>query len=359
MNVIMFILRALKLLFMQGKYILSVLVVILLVCAPAAATTKKIAAGSTVFIGESDLDITAAMKTCHSIGWWPSGGNTSTPAVRNVTVKQLNEANGLATHFNISPQIFDGYTGNWYCEDMKPSFVIFNVANPRLAIKVWDLDNNEDVSGQSIPISANVTYLVETNLFMALDYYNRTDLTPADGIFTVVLTGPSGQKISNIYTGSDGSAGTEIRVFDSNPFITTASYFGKNMNGWNHRSRNLRGDMIYPAGTYTFVVSQDLNKMKESYAAASVSDQSEMTTASVSVAFLPEAALTPTLTAETPALENTTVAPVASETEVEITDTSVPTTAPAATKTTYSPLPVWIIAASLGIAGLLVFRRRG
>jgi hypothetical protein len=355
-DVNMFILRALKLLFMQGKYILSVLVVILLVCSPVAATTKKIAAGSTVFIGESDLDITAAMKTCHTIGWWPED-NTSMPAARNVTVKQLNEANGLATHFNISPQVFDGYTGNWYCEDLKPAFLIFKVAEPRLSIKAWDLDNNADVSGQSVPISANVTYLVETNLFQALGYYNRTDLTPADGIFTVVLTDPSGKKISTIYTDSDGAAGREILSFDSTPFITTPSYFGKNLGNWNHRSRNVRGDYIYPAGTYTFTISQDLDKMKEAYSAASITDQSGKTTASVSVAFLPETALSQATAGKTPAPDETTVAPLETETPGEVTETLAPTTAPVATKTTYSPLPAWIVATSLCIAGVIAFRR--
>jgi hypothetical protein len=355
-DVNMFIIRALKLLFMQGKYILSVLVVILLVCSPAAATTKKIASGATVFVGESDLDITAAMKTCHTIGWWPTD-NTSAPAARNVTVKQLNEANGLATHFNLSPQVFDGYTGNWYCEDIKPAFLIFTVADPQLSIKAWDLDNNADVTGQAVPISANVTYLVETNLFAALGYYNRTDLTPADGFFTVVLTDPSGKKISTIYTDSDGAANREILSFDSSPFITTPSYFGKSMAGWNHRSRNVRGDYIYPAGTYTFTITQDLNKMKEAYSAASITDQSGKTTATASVQFLPEAALSQTTAAKTPAPNETTIAPPPTEVLTEVTETLVPTTAPVATKTTYSPLPAWIVLAGLGIAGFVAFRR--
>ncbi len=353
MNVITFIIRVLKLLFMQGKYILSAFVVILLVCSPVMATASTIAAGAPVFIGESNLDITAAMKDCHVIGWWPDAGNMSGPAVKNITVKNLNEANGLIHKFNVSPQDFDGYTGNWYCVDKQPTFLVLTVVEPTLSIRAWDVDNDTDVTGQSVPISTNVTYRIDTNLNQALDYNNRTSLTPADGFFTIQLTNPSGAQIPNIYTGSVGAASTQILPFDSDPFITTPSYFGKNMDYWNHLSRDASGSFLYPAGTYTFTVSQDLDYMQESYASAGVSDFSGKTIASASVAFLPQEPLT---SMSQPGQGNVTTLPVTAQTSPTEPLSAAPTTAPVASKTTYSPFPEWVAVAGLFIA--LVYIRR-
>ncbi len=355
MNVITFIIRVLKLLFMQGKYILSAFVLMLLVCSPVMAVTNKIAGGSPVFIGESDIDITPAIKDCHIIAWWPDDSNMSGPAVENITVKNLNEANGLINHFIVSPQVFDTYTGNWYCEDVKPPFVVLTVLEPQLSIRAWDTDSNTDVTGQSVPFSANITYRVDTNLYQALGYNNRTGLTPADGFFAIQLTDPSGRGIPNIYTGSLGAASTQILPFDSNPFITTSSYFGKNMGKWNHLSRSPTGDLIYPAGTYTFTVTQDLNHMQESYASAGAGGGSGKTTASASVTFLPQAPLSPT---PVPGQANLPLSAGTSQPSVAGLPSAAPTTAPVASKTTYSPLPEWIVIAGIGGAGLLFTGKR-
>jgi hypothetical protein len=355
MNVITFIIRVLKLLFMQGKYILSAFVVILLVCSPVAAGTNKIAAGAPVFIGESNLNIASATGDCHVIAWWPDEGNMTGPATKNLTIKRLNEANDLITHFNISPGVFGDYTGNWYCEDKAPKFVVLTVYEPQISLQVWDIDNDTDVSGQVLPYSANVTYRVVTNLNQALNYYNRTELTPADGFFTVTLTGPGGKQISNIYTGSVGGATTQILQFDNNPFITTSPYLGRNMHDWNHLARGATGDLIYPAGTYTFAVTQNLNHMQESYATSGI-DLNGRTTASASVAFLPREALTATAT---PASVTEEVTPVSETSPVPESSamTTVPTTEPVARKTTYSPLPGWIVVAGLVLAVFLVARK--
>jgi len=355
MNVITFIIMVLKLLFMQGKYILSAFVVILLVCMPAAAITNKIAAGAPVFVGENNLNIASAIGDCHVIAWWPDEGNMSGPAATNLTVKRLNEANDLVTHFNVSPQIFDGYTGNWYCEDKKPTFVVLTVLEPQLSIKVWDVDNNKDVSGLSVPVSTNVTYRVDTNLYQALGYYNRTDLTPADGFFTIQLTDPYGKQISNIYTGSVGAASTQILIFDSTPFITTPTYLGKNMNDWNHLSRDASGSFLYPPGIYTFTLTQNLDHMQDSYTSAGVSGSNGKTTSSASVMFLPPPVLTPAPTLQQ---GNVTTLPITAQPSVTESVSTVPTTAPVATKTTYAPLPEWIAVIGLLIALICIARPR-
>jgi hypothetical protein len=340
---------------MQGKNILSALVVILLVCSPVAASTVKIAAGAPVFIGESNLNIASAIGDCHVIGWWPDG-NTTGPATKNLTIKRLNEANDLITHFNVSPVIFNDYTGNWYCEDKQPRFLVLTVSRPQISLQVWDLDNDTDVSGQVVPYSTNVTYKVVTNLDPALSYDHRIDLTPADSFFTARLTNPSGRQITNIYTGSVGGATTQILQFDSTPFIAASPYFGRNLQAWNHLSRDASGGLMYPAGTYTFTISQNLNHMQESYAESGASDLNGITTSSASVTFLPKEAFT-AIPPSTPSKVEETEVMETGEPHESIPVTPAPTTTTVVKKTTYSPVPEWIIISGL-VAAAYIFRKK-
>jgi hypothetical protein len=342
---------------MQGKYILFALVVILLVCSPVAAITNKIVAGTPVFIGESNLNIASAIGDCHAIAWWPDENDMSGPPAKNLTIKLVNEIILPANRFNISPDVFTGYTGNWYCEDKKPRYVVLTVLEPNLSIRVWDVDNGKDISGQSVPASTNLTYRIDTNLHQAMGYNNRTDLTPADGIFTVRMENPSGKQMNNIYTGNVGATTTKILIFDSNPFIQTPSYIGRNLDSWNRLSRDASGTLLYPAGTYTFTVTQNLNQMQEQYASAGVKDINGKTTSTVSVTILPQDVFTQTPAVIVPAENLTTVPETTVQPVQTIKKTALPTEMPVATKTTYSPLPFWIILLAIGCAGLLAVRR--
>ncbi|MDD5143939.1 DUF3821 domain-containing protein [Methanoregula sp.] len=343
---------------MQIKYIFCALIVIFLVCSPAAASTKKIATGAPVFIGESDLDISSSIRDCKVIAWWPEGADMSGPAAKNITIKLVNEVILPVNHFNISPDLFRGHLGNWYCEDKKPTFVVLNVHEPEISIRVRDLDKDEDITGKAVPVTTNITYRIDTNLYKVLSYTDRTELTPADGFFTVTLTSPSGKDMKNIYTGSVGSPTTQILEFDSTPFMTSPTYYGRNLEAWNRLSRDTTGGYLYPTGTYTFTVVQDLNGMKNSY--TSTESRNGRTTSSASVTFLPP---------ESPAMQTTAVPsePVTSVPETIIptsTVTHVIVTVPATTieeppaKVTYSPLPPWAVVLGLLGAGILLARYR-
>jgi Domain of unknown function (DUF3821) len=349
----MFIIRVLKLLFMQGKYILSAFVVILLVCSPVAASTGKIAAGAPVFIGETNLDITSAIGDCHAIAWWPEGANTSAPPAINLTVKTMNEANSLSNHFNISPLIFSGHAGPWYCEDKAPFPEVLFVVDPRFTIRVWDLDSDTDISGQTVPVTTNVTYRIDTNLDQYANYYNRTNLNPSDTIFTVKMVDPLGRNVPNIYTGSAGAAATQIITFDSTPFISTPVYFGKHMEDWNRLSRNARGDLIYPPGTYYITASQNLGNMQQAYADAGISDVNGRTTGTTSVTFFTPSQVSTGASPQQPASPEVSVTLAPSGTEPV---TTLPTEQPVTSKTPYQPLPEWIPVAGL-LIGLICFAR--
>jgi hypothetical protein len=346
-NVIMFIIRVLKLHFMHGKYILPALVVILLVCSPVAASTNKIAAGAPVFIGESNLDITSAIGDCSVIGWWPAGSNASDPSAVNLTVRTLSDAGVRVNHFNVSPQVFTGHTGPWYCEDKAPFQEVLLVVDPWFTIRAWDLDTNTDISGQSVPVTTNVTYRIDTDLYQYASYYNRTNLNPSDTIFTVSMANPLGRGVTNIYSGNAGAPSTQITTFDSTPFITTPAYFG-NIQNWNLLSRDPQGGLIYPPGTYTITASQDLDQMQEAYVAAGVTDLVGITTDNTSVTFVTPAAPSPTQSLPQSVSPEVTPATTSPEMQTQPV-TTLPSAQPVASKTPYQPLPEWI-----AVAGLLV-----
>jgi hypothetical protein len=359
MNVIMFIIRVLKLLSMQGKVCVIALVVIFLCTAPVAGSLSKIAAGAPVYIGESNLDISSALKGCHTIAWWKNGTDTSAPPAKNITVLEINTASETASEkilqYTISPEIFTNYTGKWYCEDKKPNFVVFEVLEPNLAIRVWDLDHNQDVSGKSVPVSTNITYRIDTNLFAALKPLNRPDGNPTDSFFTVSLTNPLGQGIGTIYTGSAGNAKTQILSFDNQPLITASPYYWKSGKDWDRTARNAVAEPLYPTGTYTFTVSQNLNNMKDTYRSSNNTTTTGKLTQTATVTFVkvdtpvvtpvPEQPVVTTMPVTTPPLSQTAAV------------TEIPASLPVPKKTTYSPLPEWIALLGIVVAGLFIIRK--
>lgn len=355
MNVIMFIIRVLKLLSMQGKYCVLAFVIILLCAAPVAGSTAKIAPGASVYIGESNLDISKALNGCHTIAWWQNGTNTSAPPEKTITLYEINTVSEKIYHFNISPEIFTRYPGTWYCVDKKPQKVVFEVLEPQLDIKVWDLDHNQDVSGKSVPVSTNITYRVDTNLYQALKPLNRPDSNPSDSFFTVSLNDPFGQSISNIFTASAGNSKTQILPFDKHPFITESPFYWKNGKDWNRSARNAKGEPLYPTGTYTFTISQNLNHMQETYRSSGITDLERKITQTKTITFVEVTTPLATPVNTQPVL--TTIPDITSVSSTTMSITTVPTSSPIAKKTTYAPLPEWITLLGIVIGGLFILPR--
>jgi len=361
----MFIIRVLKLLSMQRRCCVLALVVIFLCTAPVAASLSTIAPGAPVYIGESNLDISRALAGCHTIAWWKNGTDTSAPPNKNITLVDIMVISDTPSdklyHYNISPGIFANYPGKWYCEDKKPSFVVFEVVEPSLDISVWDLDHNQDVSGKTVPFSTNITYRIDTNMGPALKALYRPDINPTDSFYTVSLSNPPGMAIGNFYTGSAGNKNTLIVPFDNNPFITTSPYFGKGGKDWDHTARNKYGEPLYPLGTYTFTVNQNLNNMKDTYSILNNPAYAGKITQTATVTFVPvnTAVTTPLITQPVITQPVMTTPPVTSMTESPTTEsTAVPTSSPVPAKTTYSPLPVWIALFGIVVAGLFVILKK-
>ncbi len=358
MNVIMFIIRVLKLLSMHGKFIVLALVIIFLCAAPVAGSTAKIAAGAPVFIGESNLDISKALSGCHQIAWWPDT-NISAPPEKNITLYEINTVSDIIYHYNITPTIYTGYTGTWYCIDKKPFKPIFEVFEPQLDIMVWDLDHNQDVSGKSVPVSTNITYRVDTNLYHALKSLNRPDVNPLDSFFTVSMTDSFDQNISNIFTGSAGKPKTQILPFDKRPFITESPFYWKNGKDWDRSARNANGEPLYPFLTYTFTISQNLNHMQETYLASGVTNFTGKTTQVKTITFVKDTTspASPVTTVTTQPVITTEPVITLTASGTEDVSSGAPTST-VATKTTYSPLAEWITLLGVGVAGLFIIRKR-
>ena len=340
---------------MKIPFILSALVVIFLIVAPAAGNLNKIAANSPVFIGESDVDISSGLNGCHTISWWQDGKDiNSDPAGKNIAIIPINTASDVIYHYTFSPDVFTGYTGRWYCTDKAPYYPVFTLYEPNISLSVWNLDGNRDVSGQSIPFGMNITYRIDTNLGPAANYVNRPNGNPTDSIYTVTMTDPLGRPVNLLYTGSAGNSQTVILPFDVHPFFTVSPYYGKNMKDWSHSARNPQGGVLYPAGTYTIAVRANLNHMSDAYAASGITDTTGKISDTKTVTLAQETIVTSTTVVRqsTPGTTVTTVPPT------KTVPPTPPTTTPVPVKTTYSPLPIWVSLAAVFATGIAIISRR-
>jgi hypothetical protein len=335
MNVIIFIIRVLKLLLMNYRFVQFVVLFSLIIAIPVSASLTKIAVKSPVFIGETGIDISSPLNGCKQIAWWPAGNDTGTPPDKILEIK------GDIYSYNMSPEIFSGYEGTWYCWDPKPVLEVFYVKKPEFSFRIWDLDQNRDISGQSVPQSRRVTYRIDTNLCPVVNYLNRSDKTPLDRFFDVGLKGPYGADIINIYTGNAGALGTLTLTFDSKPDISTSPYIWRDGGSWNHTARSGDGTYLFPLGTYTFTASQNLNNMRYYYG-----DTVGVTTSdSVNITFIPDVIIpSPTVTATTLTMSPTTIQPTSTmATSLSTVVTSRAITPPTKKPTwTSTPLPFWL-----------------
>lgn len=335
---------------MQGKYILLVLIALLVILPPCMASTRTIAQGAPVFVGETSVDINKALESCRIIGWWPAGSDMAQPPEKSITLRALNEISPALSKYTFGFDEYANHTGTWYCVDKQPRYAVFDVREPEIAIRVWDLDTDSDVSGTTVPVKANITYRIDTNLDTALQLRYRPDKNPSDSFMTVKLTNPSGKGITNIYTDSYGAKNVQILTFDSNPMVESSPYSWRSGADWNRASRDLQGTFMYPPGTYTFALSQNLNGMQDTYKAAGIIETEGILTSTATITFEDPAVVTPAPTTGAPEqTPETTTAPEITVTgtmpEIEQPETPVPE------RTTYAPLPEWIVLAALAIAG--------
>jgi len=357
MNVIIFIISVLKLLFMNRSHILILILAIFVLVVPASATLAKIASGAPVFIGERNVDISSPMNGHSVLAWWAPGSDTSMAPDKTIT---LNETEIFS--YSIRPEIFTGYTGKWYTHDKAPNIVVFEVMEPSIDLKIWDVTNNRDVTGQSVPMSANITYRIDTNLYLARKYALRPNYNPTDQFFTVKVTNPKGIPVGNIYTGNIGAKGTQILAVESNPVITQPTFIWGAGEDWDRNARSTDGSIIYPAGTYTFNVTQNLNSMMDSYSTSDPSTRiGRVTSGDKTITFIEDVQTnTPTVAPQVTTVTQTIVTQQPTTMPATPTKTVITQTPKRTPKPTYQPLSEWVSLLGVGIGALafVAWRRR-
>jgi hypothetical protein len=267
----------------------------------------------------------------------------------------MGEAGEEMYRFNFTPGYFNNHTGTWYCGDRLPANPVFTIYQPEIAIRVWDVEAGKDVTGETLHVSANITYRIDTNLYSALQYKYRTEMNSGDGFFTVKLTDPAGKSIPSLYTGSAGAKSTQILAFDNKPYVTATPYYWTNGASWDFSARNAQGTMLYPAGTYTFTISQNLNHMQESFAASGETNMTGKTTGAASFAIYRELSTIPPTTVPQGSVTTQPMQTAPAMTSEIIT--TAPTATPVPAKTTYAPLPAWVALFGVGLAAIVILAR--
>jgi len=277
---------------------------VLLAVLPVSAQTynsSNISRGTTVFVGESGLNITLAappVGNVNQIAWFPStavNGATTPEKVIDIVANNVS--------FYVNPSDFATRNGNWYC--WTPGMFLgaggaplaFYVADPQLDIKVWDLTQGADVTGKSVPTGQKLTFRVETNTYTVAARPNITFGGPVtwgtgsrnsyygidpyggavagtqtpEGFVDIRVKTDQGNTLSALYNGSarpDSPTTVAIPLVgmfvDRQPwqwgnYSTTTKMF------WNTSSLDEIGQKVYPAGTYTVYAELNLNSIKANY----------------------------------------------------------------------------------------------
>ncbi len=237
---------------MAIKYI-TTLIVLVLFCffltgsAGAAAPISTIHSGNAVFIGESGLDITAAMEGDTLLGWWASGAAVYTSPPQK-TISVSNPAS-----FSVYPGDFGQYTGNWYrmsslgTVNGTASPVAFAVADPQLDLRVEDTTVGVDVTDKWVPTGDELRFRIDSNL---------AQMTQRTGVTSVPVTIKVQSPEGGIFTSLVNNAGTATPIVDY-PVTTTPQYTSAI---WGTGNR-----AAYPPGTYQIWVECNVNSMNDNY----------------------------------------------------------------------------------------------
>jgi len=208
----------------------------------AAGAYTTVPQGGTVFIGEQGLDITSALGSDSTIGWWASGAAiaTSSPDSQMPVTTPSN--------FYISPSAFGQYTGNWYRINSqgKPDGVAFVVADPSLAVRIIDTTVSIDMTNKWIPRGDQAAFQIDTNLNQLFTRGSSS----TEGI-DLYVQAPSG----GVYSALLDSSGVAHPI--SNLIVSSPSY----QTPWSWDT----GNSQYVTGTYTIWAECDINGMYDNY----------------------------------------------------------------------------------------------
>ena len=283
---------------MKIKPVLLIVVILfflLSVQSASAATVNSthIAAGATVFIGESGLNLADAL-TGTSIAWFPS---TAPPDAQ--TPEKIIDITGTKTNFLVTPGDFVGYIGNWYCwtsgQKLGDSALAFTVADPSIDVKIWDITQNKYVTGTYVPRGDKLTFRLETNGYSITNnamrpsilhpswanpdtgtYYGidpdtgDTVTKTSEGFIDIKVKTPDDNVLLALFNGTAISAPGTVSIPLVGMFVDKQPWQWGNYTGgynmyWNTSIVNNVGQNVYPAGIYTVTAEFNINGMKDNY----------------------------------------------------------------------------------------------
>jgi hypothetical protein len=268
----------------------------------AALPISTIHQGNTIFLGEENLDVSAAVPSGTTIAWWASGGSIATDSPQSTFVVSD------ATNFYASPTQFGAFTGSWYILPTKTP--AFTIAEQNLGIRVEDTTVGVDVTNNKWVYRGDVVgFRIDTNL----NTISSQRGTPV--LITIKVQSPDGGTYSSLV--NTGGAPTYIVDMP----VSTSPYSTGGI--WD------TGNAAYTAGTYTIWAECNVNRMKDNYPASgrtytsqtSMKNQEQNPLMSVSVPTTSPAipTITKTTTPKIPVTTILTTAPVTATTTIPAT----------------------------------------
>jgi len=317
---------------MRRKALIILLVLAALVY-PAAGAINRIAPGDTVFIGEDNLDITAALASHDKLAYF-TGGESQPAEIITVTSPM---------NFYVTPLEFADRTGTWYAwsdtATKASAPLAFYVAEPYLKVKVRDVDLDIDVTNKWIPRGDNAGFSIETNLG------TMTERGVAGAPIIIKVKSPSGTTYSSLTNAAGTAQSLDLEV-PSSPYDPGISWY--------------TGDSIYTSGTYTVYLESEANDMKDNYnkEGASVSEKVTVLVQTSNPLISSPAATTETTSAATTGTTPATTVVTTTATTVPPATTTIQTTAPPVPLTTIpattAPVAATTTAPGFGAAASLL-----
>lgn len=237
---------------------LMVLAAIAVGSASAAAYAVNITPGSTVFVGESGLNISAPMNyfpvstDVPILAYYASGTN---PGTDQPTITY--SVNGTEKNFFVSPGMFSSYIGAWYAYNgtVGNNKLAFYVSEPSLGLAIFNNETRKDITDKKVVSGESVTFRISTNMY---SLFNRVDSTgvPAQNTgISISLKTPDGASLINVINNSQTATSLQnIRPDNSLYFLINNDV---NTGAWQLNISQ------YSAGTYEVTAKCNVNGMKD------------------------------------------------------------------------------------------------
>ena len=197
------------------------------------ANDAKIPREGTVFVGETDLDISECnIRTGDEIAFWTSGSPEGTPDARARVMD--------TRRFYVDPAIFSGKTGKWF--ELMTKREVFTVEDPWLQFEV--VENGIDHEPEWIKRGNLVSFKIATNMYLISKRPGSAGVP-----VTISLTGPNSTEFTQLIAPMGTFNLERVFVYYS-PYDTGAVWETKE-------------EKEYPDGEYTAWASCNVNQIGE------------------------------------------------------------------------------------------------